>query len=72
MGLSLSSRMLSLPAAPFFLSGYLNNQDASDQMIDHSGWLHTGDIGYYDDDEHFFIVDILKNVIKFKGHQVSG
>lgn len=40
-------------------------------MIDNSGWLHTGDVGYYDEDEHFFIVDRLKNVIKFKGHQVS-
>ena len=63
--------MLSLPAASFLFSGYLNNQAASDQMIDNLGWLHTGDIGYYDEDEHFFIVDRLKTVIKFKGHQVS-
>ena len=40
-------------------------------MIDNAGWLHTGDVGYYDEDEHFFIVDRLKNVIKFRGHQVG-
>lgn len=56
---------------PTVMKGFLNNQDATDQMIDDSGWLHTGDIGYYDEDQHFFIVDSLKNVIKFKGHQVS-
>lgn len=53
------------------LAGYLNNQEASDQMVDSEGWLHTGDVGYYDKDEHFFIVDGLKNLIKFRGHQVS-
>ena len=29
-----------------------------------------GDIGYYDEDEHFFIVDRLKELIKYKGFQV--
>ena len=71
MGLSFSSGMLSLVSSFFFLSGFLNDQDATDQMVDNSGWLHTGDIGYYDEDQHFFIVDSLKNVIKFRGHQVS-
>ena len=51
--------------------GYLNNQDATDQMMDHDGWLHTGDVGYYDEDEHFFIVDRLKDLIKFRGNQVG-
>ena len=51
--------------------GYLNNRESSEQMIDGDGWLHTGDVGYYDKDEHFFIVDKLKDLIKFRGHQVS-
>lgn len=38
--------------------------------IDVEGWLHTGDIGYVDDDDEVFIVDRLKEIIKFKGFQV--
>lgn len=29
-----------------------------------------GDVGYYDDDGHYFIVDRLKDIIKYKGYQV--
>ena len=54
-----------------FHAGYLNNRDATDHVIDHEGWIHTGDVGFYDDDEHFYIVDKLKDVIKFRGHQVG-
>ena len=52
------------------LTGYLNNPEATANTIDSDGWLHTGDIGHYDEDEHFFIVDRLKELIKYKGFQV--
>ena len=52
------------------LTGYLNNPEATAKTIDGDGWLHTGDIGHYDEDEHFFIVDRLKELIKYKGFQV--
>ena len=34
------------------------------------GWLHSGDIAYYDDSERFYIVDRLKQLIKVKAFQV--
>ncbi|OZJ01376.1 hypothetical protein BZG36_05625 [Bifiguratus adelaidae] len=35
------------------------------------GWLHTGDIGHYDDRQLFYIVDRKKELIKYKGLQVA-
>jgi acyl-CoA synthetase (AMP-forming)/AMP-acid ligase II len=40
-------------------------------MIDGDGWLHTGDIGYADEDGCFFVVDRLKELIKYKGLQIA-
>ncbi|KAL7029929.1 hypothetical protein ACKWTF_006431 [Chironomus riparius] len=50
--------------------GYINDKDATSSCIDNEGWLHTGDVGYYDDDKQFFIVDRIKELIKWKGFQV--
>jgi acyl-CoA synthetase (AMP-forming)/AMP-acid ligase II len=47
--------------------GYLNNPEATANTIDSDKWLHTGDIGYADEDGHFFIVDRVKELIKYKG-----
>lgn len=52
------------------MKGYIGNQQATDEMIDKDGWLHSGDLGYYDEDFQFFIVDRLKELIKYKGFQV--
>jgi acyl-CoA synthetase (AMP-forming)/AMP-acid ligase II len=56
---------------PQVMTGYLNNPEATAITIDAEGWLHTGDIGYADEDGHFFIVDRAKELIKYKGLQVA-
>jgi acyl-CoA synthetase (AMP-forming)/AMP-acid ligase II len=56
---------------PQVMKGYLNQPDATAHTIDADGWLHTGDIGYADEDGHFFIVDRAKELIKYKGFQVA-
>jgi len=56
---------------PQIMKGYLNNPEASARTIDSDNWLHTGDIGYADDEGHFFIVDRVKELIKYKGFQVA-
>jgi len=56
---------------PQVMKGYLNNPDATAATVDEEGWLHSGDIGYIDDDGFFYIVDRLKELIKYKGFQVA-
>ncbi|XP_069685518.1 uncharacterized protein [Periplaneta americana] len=56
---------------PQVMKGYYNRPDATSDTIDSEGWLHTGDIGHYDDKNHFYIVDRLKELIKVKGFQVA-
>ncbi|KAL0743009.1 hypothetical protein Bca4012_084522 [Brassica carinata] len=53
------------------MKGYLNDPEATARTIDKDGWLHTGDIGFVDDDDEIFIVDQLKELIKFKSYQVG-
>nr|BAJ86374.1 predicted protein [Hordeum vulgare subsp. vulgare] len=55
---------------PQIMKGYLDDPVATAATIDVEGWLHTGDIGYVGDDDEVFIVDRVKELIKFKGFQV--
>ncbi|MBV9280217.1 MAG: AMP-binding protein, partial [Chloroflexi bacterium] len=56
---------------PQVMKGYLNQPEATAAMIDRDGWLHTGDLGYADAGGNFYVVDRLKELIKYKGLQVA-
>jgi acyl-CoA synthetase (AMP-forming)/AMP-acid ligase II len=56
---------------PQVMKGYLGQPEATAEIIDSEGWLHTGDIGYTDEAGALFIVDRLKELIKYKGRQVA-
>ncbi|HST50597.1 MAG TPA: 4-coumarate--CoA ligase family protein [Pyrinomonadaceae bacterium] len=55
---------------PQVMKGYLNSPEATARTIDAEGWLHTGDVGYADEEECFYVVDRAKELIKYKGFQV--
>lgn len=46
-----------LVKGPQVMKGYLGREEATAETIDKDGWLHTGDIAVYDEDECFYIVD---------------
>lgn len=56
---------------PQVFKGYLNNAIATDSTIGIDGWARTGDIGHVDSDNHVYVTDRLKELIKVKGFQVA-
>jgi long-chain acyl-CoA synthetase len=46
------------------MKGYYNNPEATQQAIDSDGYYHTGDVGYVDNDGHYYITDRLKDLFK--------
>ena len=54
---------------PQVMKGYLNRpQETADSLRE--GWFRTGDVGYMDEDGHFFLVDRLKDLILCSGYNV--
>ena len=60
--------------APQLMQGYWQNPEETAGVLRVHGeggpWLHTGDLGYMDEDGYTFIVDRKKDVIKPSGFQV--
>lgn len=54
------------------VAGYFNNQEATVSTLTSDGWLKTGDVCYIDEDGFLFVVDRLKELIKYKGYQVRS
>eukprot|EP00914_Ancora_sagittata_P033994 GHVO01068719.1.p1 GENE.GHVO01068719.1~~GHVO01068719.1.p1 ORF type:complete len:596 (+),score=43.90 GHVO01068719.1:76-1788(+) len=56
---------------PQVMLGYLDNPEANAESLVEGGWYRTGDIGYMDESGHLFIVDRLKEFLKYKGYQIA-
>jgi len=56
---------------PQLVSGYVGDEAATAATIDADGWLHTDDLGRFDEDGFLFLGDRLKELIKVKGFQVA-
>ena len=55
---------------PQVMKGYLGRPAETDATIDRDGWLHTGDIGRMDARGYLYVVDRVKELIKYHGYQV--
>ncbi len=55
---------------PQVMAGYLDDPEANAFTLEPDGWLHTGDIGHADADGYLYVVDRLKELIKYRGFQV--
>ncbi|KAK9066421.1 hypothetical protein SSX86_013743 [Deinandra increscens subsp. villosa] len=56
---------------PMIMKGYVRDNEATAATMDSEGWLKTGDLCYFNSDGFLFIVDRLKELIKYKAYQVA-
>ncbi|XP_047340498.1 4-coumarate--CoA ligase-like 9 [Impatiens glandulifera] len=55
---------------PIIMKGYIGDKAATLATLDGDGWLKTGDLCYIDKNGYLYVVDRLKELIKYKGYQV--
>lgn len=55
--------------SPTIMNGYYNNERETHRVIN-NGFLHTGDVGYFDEDGFLYVVGRIKNIIKSGGYTV--
>ena len=56
---------------PQVMKGYFHRPDATAECMTDDGWFKTGDVALVDDAGWFYIVDRVKELIKYKGMQVA-
>ena len=54
---------------PNVMQGYWRNDEATAETL-RGGWLHTGDVGYFDDEGYLYVVDRVKDMIVSGGENV--
>ncbi|KAJ6375405.1 hypothetical protein OIU77_000395 [Salix suchowensis] len=55
---------------PSIMKGYVGDEKETAECLDSEGWLKTGDLSFFDSDGFLYIVDRLKELIKYKAYQV--
>ncbi|WP_225726469.1 MULTISPECIES: class I adenylate-forming enzyme family protein [unclassified Nocardia] len=55
--------------SPMMMQGYWRAPELTERVLI-DGWLHTGDIGYFDDDGYLHLVDRLSEMIKTNGVKI--
>jgi len=55
---------------PQVMVGYLNNPEETEKAIDADGYMHTGDVGIFDEEGYVRIVDRTKDMINVSGFKV--
>lgn len=53
------------------MKGYYKNDVLTKKVIDHDGWLHTGDIGFVDNEGYYHVSGRLKDTIIRGGENIS-
>ncbi|XP_077296618.1 luciferin 4-monooxygenase-like [Arctopsyche grandis] len=51
--------------------GYYNNPEATAAAFDEDNWFKTGDLMYYDEEEYFYMLDRIKQLIKYRHFHIS-
>ena len=54
---------------PAVMKGYLNKPEATEAALK-NGWLHTGDVGYLDDEGYLYVIDRIKDMIIRGGENI--
>jgi len=53
-----------LVKGPSLMHGYLNSPELTSETIDKDGWLHTGDVGYLDEEGYLYVNSRKKEIFK--------
>lgn len=69
LGIGETGEICVKPRFPFL--GYFNNHSAAKDILMDDGFLHTGDIGYFDDHGVLHIIDRIKDIFKFNFKHVN-
>lgn len=56
---------------PQVMKGYIGQSESTADVITKDGWFKTGDVGYYNTEGSYFVVDRIKDIIKYKGYQIA-